>query len=180
MKRKEGHVLESSRKSTRQVREPDALASTAEYSTIYKRVESILGRPNDPLLGLHLHAANLRNLEHFHARVGLGEITVTMISILCVLYHAPGLSQSDLARVIKVERMTAGVHVERCVDRGLVSRQKVQGDRRRYALALTPKGRKAIHGIRRRVPGHEERLARRLTAVERRQLVTLLDKIGHD
>jgi DNA-binding MarR family transcriptional regulator len=170
----------SSRKSTRQTSKPDALASTAEYSTIYSRVESILGKPNKPLLGLHLHAANVRNLEHFHARVGLGEITVTMISILCVLYHTPGLSQSDLARLIKVERMTAGVHVERCVARGLVSREKVPGDRRRYALALTAKGRKTLHGVRRRVPDHEGRLAKRLTAREHRQLITLLDKVGHD
>lgn len=170
----------SSRKSTQQVSDPDALASTAEYFAIYRRVESILGKPNEPLLGLHLHAANLRNLEHFHTRVGLGEITVTMISILCVLYHTPGLSQSDLARVIRVERMTAGMHVERCVDKGLVSRAKVRGDRRRYALSLTPKGRKAIQGIRRRVPVHEDRLSKRLTARERRQLVMLLDKIGHD
>ncbi len=170
----------SSRKSTRQPNEPDAQTSTAEYSVIYSRVESILGKPNEPLLGLHLHAANLRNLEHFHTRVGLGEITVTMISILCVLYHTPGVSQSDLARIIKVERMTAGVHVQRCVDRGLVSREKVRGDRRRYALALTPKGRKSIHDIRRRIPIHEGRLSKRLTARERRQLVTLLDKLGHD
>ena len=170
----------SSRKSTRPPNEPDAQTSTAEYSVIYSRVESILGRPNEPLLGLHLHAANLRNLEHFHARVGLGEITVTMISILCVLYHTPGVSQSDLARIIKVERMTAGVHVQRCVDRGLISREKVRGDRRRYALALTPKGRKAIHDIRRRIPIHEGRLSKRLTAKERRQLVMLLDKLGHD
>jgi len=170
----------SSRKRTQRVSEPDALASTAEYFAIYSRVESILGKPNEPLLGLHLHAANLRNLEHFHTRVGLGEVTVTMISILCVLYHTPGLSQSDLARVIRVERMTAGVHVEKCVARGLVSRKKVPGDRRRYALALTSKGRRAINGIRRRIPDHESHLAKRLTARERRQLVTLLDKVGHD
>jgi DNA-binding MarR family transcriptional regulator len=76
--------------------------------------------------------------------------------------------------------MTAGVHVERCVGKGLVLRKKVRGDRRRYALALTAKGHKALQGIRRRVPDHEERLAQRLTARERRQLITLLDKVGHD
>ena len=132
------------------------------------------------MLGLHLHAANLRNLEHFHARVGLGQITVTMIAILCVLYRTPGLSQTDLARIIKVERMTAGVHVQRCIGKGLVSRERVRGDRRRYALLLTPQGRKALHDIRRRIPDHEGRLAQRLTLEERRQLITLLDKIGPD
>lgn len=170
----------SSRKSRQQVSEQGPPASISEYFAIYRRAESILGKPNEPLLGLHLHAANLRNLERFHEKVGLGEITVTMISILCVLYHTPGLSQSDVARLIKVERMTAGVHVGRCVDRGLVSRDKVRGDRRRYALALTPKGRKAIHDVRRRIPGHEDHLSKRLTTGERRRLVTLLDKIGHD
>jgi DNA-binding MarR family transcriptional regulator len=159
---------------------PDALVSATEYSGIYAGVESILGEPGKPLMGLHLYAANLRNLEHFHARVGLGEITVTMIAILCVLYRTPGLSQTELARIIKVERMTAGVHVKRCVDRGLIAREKVRGDRRRYALVLTPKGRKALHDVRRRVPHHEDRLALRLTPAERQQLVTLLDKVGHD
>jgi DNA-binding MarR family transcriptional regulator len=132
------------------------------------------------MLGLHLYAANLRNLEHFHARVGLGQITVTMIAILCVLYSSPGLSQTALARIIKVERMTAGVHVKRCVDRGLVVRENVPGDRRRYSLVLAPKGRKTLEAVRRRIPYHEERLALRLAPGERRQLVQLLDKLGHD
>jgi DNA-binding MarR family transcriptional regulator len=157
-----------------------ALASAAEYSEIYAGVESILGEPNKRLLGLHLYAANLRNLEHFHTRVGLGQITVTMIAILCVLYSTPGLSQTELARIIKVERMTAGVHVKRCADRGLVVQQSVPGDRRRYALVLTPKGRKTLQAVRRRIPYHEDRLALRLTPAERRQLVYLLDKVGHD
>jgi DNA-binding MarR family transcriptional regulator len=159
---------------------PEAAASAAEYSNIYAEVESILGEPGRSLIGLHLYAANLRNLEHFHARVGLGEITVTMIAILCVLYRSPGMSQTQLARAIKVERMTAGVHAKRCVDRGLIAREKVLGDRRRYALVLTPKGRKTLRDIRRRVPRHESLLALRLTPAERGQLVSLLDKVGHD
>jgi DNA-binding MarR family transcriptional regulator len=76
--------------------------------------------------------------------------------------------------------MTAGVHVKRCVDRGLITRERVRGDRRRYALVLTPKGRKTLHDVRRRIPHHEDRLALRLTPGERRQLVALLDKVGHD
>jgi DNA-binding MarR family transcriptional regulator len=103
-----------------------------------------------------------------------------MIAILCVLYSSPGLSQTALARIIKVERMTAGVHVKRCVDRGLVVRENVPGDRRRYSLVLAPKGRKTLEAVRRRIPYHEERLALRLAPGERRQLVQLLDKLGHD
>ena len=158
---------------------PEAFASETEYAATYAVVESVLAR-NEPALGLHLHGANLRNLAQFNARVGRGEITVTMLAILCVLDRSPGLSQTALARIIKVERVTAGVHAKRCVDRGLVERERVRGDRRRYALLLTAKGRKALRDIRERIPLHEDRLALRLTRAERRQLITLLDKVGHD
>jgi DNA-binding MarR family transcriptional regulator len=96
------------------------------------------------------------------------------------LYGTPGLSQTELARVIRMERMTAGVHVKRCVDRGLVAREAVPGDRRRYALVLTSKGRKTLGDIRRRLPLHERQLVLRLSTEERHLLVELLDKVGHD
>jgi DNA-binding MarR family transcriptional regulator len=112
--------------------------------------------------------------------VGLGEISVTMLAILSMLDRLPGLSQSELGRMIKVERMTAGINVKRCVEKGLVVRETVSGDRRKYALRLTDAGREELRAIRERIPLHEERLAKRLSPAEREQLIALLDKVGHD
>ncbi len=159
---------------------PDVLGSETEFAAAYAIVESVLTKHNEPALGLRLHGANLRNLGHFNTRVGRGEITVTMLAILCVLDRSPGLSQTELARIIQVERMTAGVHAKRCVEKGLVVREKVRGDARRYALLLTTKGRRALRDVSKRIPLHEEHLASRLTSAERRQLIILLDKVGHD
>ena len=154
--------------------------SPEEFAEAYAIVESVLHDGAGPALGLRLHGANLRNLARFNERVGFGEVSVTMLAILSMLERRPGLSQADVARLIKVERMTAGINVKRCVERGLIVRETVPGDRRRYALRLTDAGRAALHAIRERIPLHEERLAQRLTAAERRQLIALLDKVGHD
>jgi DNA-binding MarR family transcriptional regulator len=159
---------------------PELPSAEAEFAEAYAIVESVLGDDAGPLLGLRLHGANLRNLARFNERVGGNEISVTMLAILCMLERLPGLSQADLARMIKVERMTAGLNAKRCVERGLVLRQTVAGDRRRYALRLTDAGRAALRTIRERIPVHEARLAQRLTPPERHQLIALLDKVGHD
>jgi DNA-binding MarR family transcriptional regulator len=157
-----------------------AIATPEEFGEAYAIVESVLFEGAGPALGLRLHGANLRNLARFNERVGRNEISVTMLAILSMLDRLPGLSQSDLARTIKVERMTAGINAKRCVAKGLVVRETVPGDRRRYALHLTDAGRAELHAIRERIPFHEARLAQRLSAAERQQLIALLDKVGHD
>jgi DNA-binding MarR family transcriptional regulator len=157
-----------------------ATATPEEFAEAYAIVESVVYAGAGPALGLRLHGANLRNLARFNERVGRHEISVTMLAILSMLDRLPGLSQSELARMIKVERMTAGINAKRCVEKGLVVRETVPGDRRRYALHLTDAGREELRAIRERIPLHEDRLAQRLSAAERRQLIALLDKVGHD
>ena len=160
---------------------PDpAIATPEEFAEAYAIVESAVYDGEGFSLGLRLHGANLRNLAHFNERVGLGEISVTMLAVLSMRARLPGLSQSELGRMIKVERMTAGINVKRCVEKGLVVRQNVSGDRRKYALYLTDAGREDLRAISERIPLHEERLAKRLTPAEREQLITLLDKVGLD
>jgi DNA-binding MarR family transcriptional regulator len=165
------------------VRPPNASPATdtpEEFAEAYAIVESALHQRAGPSLGLRLHGANLRNLARFNERVGLHEISVTMLAILSVLDRLPGLSQAELARMIKVERMTAGINAKRCVEKGLVVRETVPGDRRKFALHLTDAGRVELRAIRKRIPLHENRLAQRITAEERQQLIALLDKVGHD
>lgn len=160
---------------------PDpAIATPREFAEAYTIVEAAVHEGRGLSLGMRLHGANLRNLARFNERVGLGEITVTMLAILGMLDRLPGLSQSELSRMIKVERMTAGINVKRCVEKGLVVRETVPGDRRKYALRLTDAGREELRAIRERIPLHEDRLAQRLSPAEREQLIALLDKVGHD
>jgi len=160
---------------------PDPATGTPEeFAEAYAIVESAVYEGEGLSLGLRLHGANLRNIARFNQRVGLGEISVTMLAILSMLDRLPGLSQSELARMIKVERMTAGINAKRCVEKGLVVRESVSRDRRKYALHLTEAGREELRAIRERIPFHEERLAKRLGPAEREQLIALLDKVGHD
>src|SRR5690242_16598781 len=105
---------------------PDPATGTPEeFAEAYALVEAAVYQEDGLSLGLRLHGANLRSLARFNERVGLGEISVTMLAILSMLDGLPGLSQSELARLIKVERMTAGINTKRCVEKGLVVREAV-------------------------------------------------------
>ena len=63
------------------------------------------------------------------------------IGVPALLRAHPGLSQSELADLLGVQRMTAGQQVESCLRAGLVRRTRSTTDRRKYRLFITAKGR---------------------------------------
>ena len=60
---------------------------------------------------------------------------------------------------------------------GFVERRRGE-DRRTNGLWLTRRGRRVVAGIKRRVQAHERRIAAKLTAAERSQLLALLEKLS--
>lgn len=69
-------------------------------------------------------------------------ITPGDYGVLLALSEAPGrrLRSSDLADVVGWERSRLSHHLRRMVDRGLVERQRVDGDARGAAVELTDDG----------------------------------------
>ncbi|HEV2701333.1 MAG TPA: MarR family transcriptional regulator, partial [Steroidobacteraceae bacterium] len=131
----------------------------------------------EPVLGLYLHVAYMTIMSTFDRDVGKGEITPNMIGALSVLKQHPGISQADLARMIGIERVTVGVTVSRAVAAGFVRREHASHDARSYALHLTARGQEMLKALRRRIPLHERAFSWRLSAEERIQLRTLLNKL---
>lgn len=137
-------------------------------------IEAELDPSGNPVLGLYLHVAYVMLMSTFADKVGHGEITPNLIGALALVRRNPGTTQSALARVIGIERATAGEQVSRLIERGFLRRDSRDG--RSYALYITPQGERMLEKLRERVPPHEKQVGARLTLAERKQLRALLDK----
>lgn len=141
--------------------------------------------PQDPLarfdfltgsLGYTLRMTQVRMYALFFETLGDLGLTPARVTALSIIATTPGMNQARLARALDI----AGPSVLKVVDAleaaGLVCRLDVQGDRRRYALALTATGRGKLEQLRVRLAEYEERIAARLSAAEREQLIRLLER----
>lgn len=104
-------------------------------------------------------------------------ITPVQGGMLLVIYSRPGLTQAALARLMDVEGPTLLQSVDRLEAHGLVHRIRRAGDRRSYALQLTPAGRLAVAAVKRFVPYREAELLTDLSEVERAQFLDLLKRV---
>ncbi|GAB4350375.1 MAG: MarR family transcriptional regulator [Oricola sp.] len=111
-----------------------------------------------------------RTLEPF----GLRMITFTALILVA---DNPGLSQTQLAGALAVERSNLVSIVDDLEKSGLVVRNPALNDRRSHALCATLAGKrlceKAVHAVR----AHEARLLACLDARERAALVAALQQI---
>ena len=140
-------------------------------------IEAQLSPQGDPVIGLYLHVANLAFNSSFGRHVGRGEVTPAMIGVITMLAERPGISQAELARLLRLERATIGTTVARAIAAGFVVRHDATSDARSYALSLSPRGQRVLRTLRRRIAAHESASAARLTAAERRALRGLLHKL---
>ena len=85
---------------------------------------------------LHDMARTMRQAFDTRARV-LG-VTRAQWRALLFLAHRDGVTQTELADALEVERITAGRMIDRLVDSGLVERRADPSDRRVWRLHLLP------------------------------------------
>lgn len=130
-----------------------------------------------PVLGFHIYAAAQLVLTSLHAKKEYRRIKVQDIGTPAVISLRPGISQTELAQILGVERATAGLHVARCVRLGWVRRELAADDRRRFSLHLTPAGRKMLAETRALIARHERDLGAPLEPRERVLLAQLLKKL---
>ena len=147
------------------------------FSSGVRIIEQAISPQGTPVIGLHLHMA-FGLLARSLARGSRFEsIKPAAIGIPALLQAHPGLSQTELADLLGIERMTAGVQVERCIRRSLVRRVRSREDRRRYCLYITPRGAARLRRIAALIPKHEQFVFGGLTAFERGVLYRSLRKL---
>jgi DNA-binding MarR family transcriptional regulator len=127
------------------------------------------------LLGYRLRLAQQAVFRDFASSVG--ELSPGRVGILLLLEANPGVTQGRLAQAVSLDRSTMVGIVDMLEERGLIERRRGE-DRRTNGLWLTEGGRALIARLKRRIQAHERRVAARLTAQERAQLLALLEKLS--
>jgi DNA-binding MarR family transcriptional regulator len=127
------------------------------------------------LLGYRLRLAQQAVFRDFAASVS--EVSPGRAGILLLVEANPGVTQSRLAQAVKLDRSTMVGVLHTLEGAGLVERRRGE-DRRTNGLWLTRTGRSFVARLQRRIEQHEKRVAARLSAAERVQLLALLDKLA--
>jgi DNA-binding MarR family transcriptional regulator len=131
----------------------------------------------DGILGFHLRLAHGAVFRHFNETQGDSGLTQQQTSVLWLVSDHPGISQSDVARLLQMDRATMMAITNTLTVPGLLERRPSTEDRRRQALHLTGAGNQALAVARQAVAAHEAWLKARFTPDETRQLASFLRRI---
>lgn len=92
------------------------------------------------------------------------DISPAQFSVLVVISANRGLSQSELASTLGIERARLARLLHRLEGRGLIERLDSKADGRRHALELTPQGRTLLARAKTLASRHEQKLKEKLGA----------------
>jgi DNA-binding MarR family transcriptional regulator len=127
------------------------------------------------LLGYRLRVAQQAVFRDFAREIP--EASPGRAGILLLIDANPGVTQSRLAQAVGIDRSTLVGVLHALAARELVERRRGD-DRRTNGLWLTRPGRALVASLKQRIRIHERRVASRLTATERTQLLSLLEKLS--
>ena len=130
------------------------------------------------LLGYHLRRAQAAVFQDFAASMNGANLTPGQFGVLALIEANAGLSQTRLAQILGIDRSTLVAVIDKLERQGMVERAARPNDRRSHALKLSRQGQGRFEALAQQVKQHEARIARRLSARERRTLIELLRRIG--
>ncbi len=117
-------------------------------------------------------------LAHAWRRQGEHELTRhrATFDLLLLLGIYPGISQSDLARALVMDKSNTATLVRSLLQRHWLGRRATPEDARRIGLFLTPEGVNELAHMRRAYQRHEEGLIDALGAPDAAALVEMLQR----
>jgi DNA-binding MarR family transcriptional regulator len=114
--------------------------------------------PLDRRLGYLLRRAQIAVFRDFFATFADYDIRPAQYSLLAVIEANPGLKQGAVGEALGIKRPNVVAMIDDLEERGHVLRGPSAGDRRSYALTLTPKGARLIAELHAVSERHEQRL----------------------
>lgn len=105
------------------------------------------------------------------------ELRMLTYTALVLIVDNPGLSQSQLAATMDIERPNLVVIIDELEQRGLISRDRVDTDRRVYALRATQSGRHLCKKAIAADKAHEAKLLAGLDKTTRENLMVSLSAL---
>jgi DNA-binding MarR family transcriptional regulator len=136
-----------------------------------------LGVLNDHL-GYFIRRLQVWVFQDFIRTLAPIDIRPAQYSVLVVIAGNPGLSQSDLAALLGIERARLVRLLDKLEKRGLTRRLASRTDRRSHALRLTGDGQRLLRRAKQLASMHEARLVERLGADERKMLIEVMRDFG--
>lgn len=97
-------------------------------------------------------------------------------SALSIIVGEPGLTQTQLAETLHIERSNLVTIIDELAGRNLIIRAPVAQDRRRHALMPTTAGQQLAAAAQARAAEHEDRIFGCLSEPERLELLRVLRK----
>jgi DNA-binding MarR family transcriptional regulator len=128
----------------------------------------------DDHLGYFVRRLQVWVFQDFIRTLAPIDIRPAQYSVLVVIAANPGLSQSDLADRLGIERARLVRLLDRLERRGLTRRLPSRADRRSHALRLTPAGRRTLREANMLAARHEAQLVERLGSERRKLLMSVL------
>lgn len=131
----------------------------------------------EEFVGYNLKRAYVIVQGDFRSALGQDGLAPREFSALSLVVQFPNISQSELARMLGIERSGLVAIVDELERRNYLARTTVPGDRRVQALVPTPAGTQAYQLARATVQRHEKSLLADLSDEEKQTLISLLKKI---
>jgi DNA-binding MarR family transcriptional regulator len=129
-------------------------------------------------VGFYLRTAQEAAFHAFARRVGDARARPWRFAILALIDGNPGLTQAALARALRRDTSSLTPVLDELCNRGHVIRQRVEHNRRSYALSLSPEGKKAMRDLMVSAIDHERELDRLVGRENRAEFVRTLQRIA--
>jgi DNA-binding MarR family transcriptional regulator len=129
------------------------------------------------LLGYNIRRAQIALWRDFTRSVAEGEVRPGVFSVLSLACSNPGIAQIDIANQLDIDKASVVALIDWLENQGWVARKRSTTDRRRHEISVTPAGQRAYKSLKREMIEHEKKFIRRFTDAERRQLISLLQRL---
>jgi DNA-binding MarR family transcriptional regulator len=134
--------------------------------------------PLEDSVGYLLRRAQIVVFQRFFERFAEEELRPAQYSVLTVIEHNPGLSQTRLADALGIKKTNLVAMIDELEERSLARRVPTENDRRSRALFLTPKGDALMSRLHRLDGVVDQQVTRSLSTGERRQLCEALRRVA--
>jgi DNA-binding MarR family transcriptional regulator len=125
-------------------------------------------------LGYFIRRIQVWVFQDFMRALASVDVRPAQYSVLAVVEANPGLSQSDIAEFLGIERARFVRLLDRLEKRDLVERRPSPTDRRSHALHLTREGQRTLKRVKALAAEHEAQLAAKLGPEKHKLLIELL------
>ncbi|ADG10823.1 transcriptional regulator, MarR family [Caulobacter segnis ATCC 21756] len=129
-------------------------------------------------VGFVLRLAQVAVFKDLLAALKPFDLRVTDLSVLLVIEATPGLQQRAIGDMLRIQRPNLVIILDQLQARGLVRRDPVPGDRRSYALSITPEGAALLRGAKAAHAAHDRKVLEALGDLEKERMLTVLERIA--